>query len=274
MKQSNELTTSILAQGHQITSEITQTVPELAELLESKLGQMSYSLHKRLLLMEDSITNPSGKEFGYSTGSSNRAFSIDGLRTRSSIQSMRDTDSSHSIYTSSTSTLVPSIAENIPIPDKEESDDIVAPLFDWGCTCSRREVLSIPKSSSRNARICHESSCPLFIYKRRTHQITGTLKVFNLLLRCKVAVSYSSRAFMKDLQVSPNFTVRSTVDYKSPAFSLLSKTLSSICWIELSASDMAKELQCCLRQLHGLFQDGKAWPTDVTPDGATLIYVG
>jgi len=47
--------------------------------------------------------------------------------------------------------------------------------------------------------------------KRNRKTLAGSLMIFSYLVQIRVAIEYSQRAFLDNLQVQPNFTIRATV---------------------------------------------------------------
>lgn len=57
--------------------------------------------------------------------------------------------------------------------------------------------------------------------KRNRKTLAGSLMIFSYLVQIRVATEYSPRAFLDNLQVQPNFTIRATVPSDPPAFTLV-----------------------------------------------------
>lgn len=110
--------------------------------------------------------------------------------------------------------------------------------------------------------------------KRNRKTLSGQLRVFNYLFQIRVAIDFSQRAFLSDLQIQPSLTVRATVPSDSPAFTLVSGVVHSI---ETNRNSNVEEFQVkvqdCLRGLKDLFFSGYACPTDVNSQRNNLIDV-
>lgn len=136
-----------------------------------------------------------------------------------------------------------------------------AALFDSLCSCFA------------NSPHEHESQCFRSFQHRKVHIIAGKFNFFSLLLQFRLEVHRSPSSFARDLRVYPNFSMRSTVvEYNSEAFNLVYET-SQLARRELTARELEKTFRDCLVGLRKLFDEGKAWPTDITTLGKSLLHV-
>jgi hypothetical protein len=84
-----------------------------------------------------------------------------------------------------------------------------------------------------------------------------------------IAVELSLTRGAGGFAISPWLQLRAVVAKDSPAFALLSYESE----LRKAKNDISGRVKCILKQLHQLFQEGKASPTDVLPDGSTLLHV-
>lgn len=110
--------------------------------------------------------------------------------------------------------------------------------------------------------------------QRNRKTLSGQLTVFSYLFQVRVAIEYSQRAFLSDLQIQPNLTIRATVSWDSPAFTLVLDIVQSIPVISPpTGEELQIQVRNCLNELQGLYLSGQAWPTDVDPEGYNLLGV-
>lgn len=133
-------------------------------------------------------------------------------------------------------------------------------LFDSLCSCSK------------NYRGNHERGCFRLFQHKTVHTIAKEFRVFNLLLCFRLEVERAPHAFVRDFKVHPNFSVRGRVAWPSEAFLLTYKTVLKM-ERGLAACELRKNFRDCLVKLQILFEEGKAWPTDVSRTGKTLLHV-
>lgn len=133
-------------------------------------------------------------------------------------------------------------------------------LFDSLCSCSINDVAK------------HEKGCFRSFQHKKVHVIARKFRVFNLLLHLRLEVERAPYAFSRDLKIYPNFSLRSTVEWPSEAFSLTYKTILTM-ERRLTARELQKIFRDCLVGLQNLFNQGKAWPTDITTTGSNLLHV-
>lgn len=136
-----------------------------------------------------------------------------------------------------------------------------AALYDSLCSCSA------------NSKQKHESGCFRSFQHRKVHIIAGKFQFFSLLLQFRLEVHRAPLSFARDLRVCPNFSIRSMVsESDSAAFNLVYDTFQST-QRGLTASELEKTFRDCLVALRKLFDEGKAWPTDITRHGESLLHV-
>lgn len=160
-------------------------------------------------------------------------------------------------------------SRNIPqsAPDEILARKVITPatletlaLFDSLCSCST------------NYRGKHERGCFRLFQHKTVHTIAREFRVFNLLLCFRLEVERAPHAFVRDFKVYPNFSVRGRVAWTSEAFLLTYKTVLKM-ERGLAACELRKTFRDCLVKLQILFEEGKAWPTDVTRTGKNLLHV-
>lgn len=158
---------------------------------------------------------------------------------------------------------------NIPqsAPGEVLAGEVITPakletpaLFDSLCSCST------------NYRGKHERGCFRLFQHKKVHTIAREFRVFNLLLCFRLEVERAPHAFARDFKVYPNFSVRGRVAWPSEAFLLTYKTVLKM-ERGLAACELRKTFRDCLVKLQILFEEGKAWPTDVTRTGKNLLHV-
>lgn len=98
------------------------------------------------------------------------------------------------------------------------------------------------------------------------------MRVFNRRVRLAVDLEYSLMAWARDWQIHPNFTVRTIVPPGSEAYNIMSHCDELFQW-SLTQEELTDRLKNFLTQLLRLFEERKAWPTDVTDDGSNLLHV-
>lgn len=134
-------------------------------------------------------------------------------------------------------------------------------LFDSLCSCSTNR----PQQ--------HESGCFHSFQHKKVYTVARRFRIFSLLLHFRLEVQRAPFAFARDLKVYPNFSMRCMVDiWKSEAFTLVNDAILAM-GSRPSAPELAKRFRDCLFGLRKLFEEGKAWPTDVTTDGYSLLHV-
>ena len=159
--------------------------------------------------------------------------------------------------------------QSIPSKDVTQEKKAIQPqnesaiLFDSLCSCTT------------NRPQMHERTCFRSFQHKRVHAIAGRLKILSYLLRFRLEVQRAPFAFARDLKVYANFSMRSTVEWDSEAFALVYETFQVMAKLtECTAKELQKKFRYCLMTLRKLFEDGKAWPTDMTTDGQNLLHVG
>lgn len=133
-------------------------------------------------------------------------------------------------------------------------------LFDSLCSCR----INCPQK--------HEKGCFRSFQHKKVHIIAGKFRIFSSLLHFRLEVQRAPFAFARDLRVYPNFSMRSTVPGDSGAFSLVHETFLAM-ERGLAAPELQTTFRDCLVKLRTLFEEGKAWPTDVTTRGESLLHV-
>jgi hypothetical protein len=116
----------------------------------------------------------------------------------------------------------------------------------------------------------HLPNCPW----RSSSEIVDTLGAKYVFcartLGYSLAVTMSVTRGTGGFPISPHLQFRAVVSVKSPAFSLFSSCLAE----EILTTDIPDHIEMMLKELHNLFRDGKAAPTDVLANGETLLHVG
>lgn len=127
-------------------------------------------------------------------------------------------------------------------------------------------------SCSGNRPGKHESGCFRSFQHRKVHIIAGKFNLLSLLLQFRLEVHRSPFSFARDLRVYPNFSIRSTVRRSdSQAFDLVYEASQLV--RRQSAPELERTFRDCLVGLRKLFDEGKAWPTDITTHGESLLHV-
>lgn len=144
-----------------------------------------------------------------------------------------------------------------------------ASLLGFSCCCSSNPVPRNPGQRSFT-RLTHEECCPLAYQNLKSHVVIGGFKLFKWLFQFKVAIQYS-RIAARDFQIHPNLTVQAIVQ-SSPAFDTVYETFWKMEGCH-TTQELRKVSEDCLKSLHGLFSNGKAWPTDVDQEGRNLLHV-
>ena len=141
---------------------------------------------------------------------------------------------------------------------------------------SRRESAALSDSLCSCPANCshkHEKTCYRSFQYRKVHVIARKFKIFSSLLHFRLEVQRAPSVFSRDLKVYPNFSMRSTVPWNSGAFSLVSETRLATRRRGIAARELQITFRGCLVKLRKLFEQGKAWPTDITTRGKNLLHV-
>lgn len=133
-------------------------------------------------------------------------------------------------------------------------------LFDSLCSCGANRLQN------------HEKSCFRSFQYKKVHTIARTFRIFSLLLHFRLEVQHDPFVFARDLRVYPNFSMRSTVQNDSEGFCLVVETVKAMEG-GLPERELQQTLRHCLVGLRKLFEDGKAWPTDINRSGENLLHV-
>lgn len=133
-------------------------------------------------------------------------------------------------------------------------------LFGIQCHCSPSNTTS------------HQVTCFYSVRSLKRTKFTGQIIFFNLIFRWKIEAQYSPRAFPRDFQVYPNFTIRA-MNPNSPAWEIIRKTFWSIYHVHHSLDSFRERCHKSLRLLHKCFAEKTAWPTDVDCFGETIFHV-
>lgn len=154
--------------------------------------------------------------------------------------------------------------------------------MDRNATQKRTSIQAKHQSSALSDSLCscsanrpgkHESGCFRSFQHRKVHIIAGKFNLFSLLLQFRLEVHRAPFSFARDLRVYPKFSMRSTVRlFDSEAFILVNETSYSP-RRERTALEIERTFRDCLVGLRKLFEEGKAWPTDITTDGESLLHV-
>lgn len=127
-------------------------------------------------------------------------------------------------------------------------------------------------SCSANRPRKHDKSCFRSFQHKEVHIIARRFRIFNLLMHFRLEVQRNPFAFARDLNIYPNFSMRSTVERSSGAFNLVFTTIEEMEEAP-TERELQKTLRHCLVGLRKLFEDGKAWPTDIIKSGENLLHV-
>lgn len=106
--------------------------------------------------------------------------------------------------------------------------------------------------------------------KRNRKTFAGGLRVFRYLVQVRVAIEYSHQAFLNEIQIQPNLTIRATVPSDSPAFTLVHDIVRNLL---LPEEEFRQKVRVCLRDLQDLFSRDQARPTDIDIQGDNLMDV-
>lgn len=117
----------------------------------------------------------------------------------------------------------------------------------------------------------HLPECPHSRFAQRVNTLAAKYTFCTRLLGFSIAAMVTMKRGVGGLAISPHLMLRAVVPNTSPAFQLLN-VKRGINRNELVASphDQVKRV---LSQLNRLFASGKASPTNITPDGKTLLAV-
>lgn len=99
----------------------------------------------------------------------------------------------------------------------EPQQTVSLPLVSGSCNC----FTSTRRMQARRKPCFHTQ------LKRNRKSLAGGLRIFSYLVQIRVVVEYSQQAFLDDLQIQPNFTIRATVPSDSPAFALVGDIVKS-----------------------------------------------
>lgn len=118
----------------------------------------------------------------------------------------------------------------------------------------------------------HKRTCFRWHQHKRVHTIAAKLKLFNFLVRFRLELQRAPGVFARDLKVCANLTLRSTVK-GTEAFTLVYDVFTAM-GKEFTSKSLQRLTQGCLIKLQNVFEEGKAWPTDLAMNGESLLHVG
>ncbi|KAH7008767.1 hypothetical protein EDB80DRAFT_872565 [Ilyonectria destructans] len=260
VSESNKLGLAICAQGRGLSDQVSSLVPIVTQNVDLRIAQMEESLQRRLEVLEKSINNFFEGRQRIEPASCTRlepsSFSQDSLKAPHTHQHPQGQRRAPEI-------LAPSfLRDNRTSLKREKKSTSQSTLLDFECQCATRS----PRT--------HANKC-LYSFQNKTRRtLVWQIKVFNRVFKYKILIQYSRHIFLRDLEVYPKFTVRTTCN-QSPAFSLVTKTFARN-WERLDQGldpeNLRNELQTCLIGVQQCFLDHKAWPTDINSFGQNLLH--
>jgi hypothetical protein len=177
-------------------------------------------------------------------------------------------DSHHDLRRDTLSVLQPGILHKTPKPRSALSKGSF-------CFCKARTRTSESHVSSGylsafwSQKTQHLPCCPLYARAERTDTLGAKYTYCSKALGNSISVAISITRGAGGFAISPWLEFRAVVSEDSPAFDLFSyNTL-----LRKTKIDITGGAECILRQLHQLFQEGRASPRDILPDGSTLLHV-
>lgn len=237
-ERSEYLSRTIQDQDRRTSQYLSQFMPTLSRTMDDKLGIFEHNVQDRLLLLETAVLSAPQK---YKDHESSEAKSL---------------------------TLVSGVSSNSPhekriledLTYKTRKPDIlglVSPTLN--CPC--------PSVEKRG----HRMNCRLAFSSTRHKELRGSLRFFNYLIHYKVAITYSRRFCLLNVEVYPNFTMRAICSLDSPTFQLLLDSVRRLGWPRehstVKPEHIDYELSTCLLSLR------EAWPADVLLSGTSLLHI-
>ncbi|KAH7023812.1 hypothetical protein EDB80DRAFT_770562 [Ilyonectria destructans] len=258
VSESNKLGLAISAQGRDLSDQVSSVVPVVTQNVDLRIAQMEESLQRRLEVLEKLINDSledrqriGSRQYTKFGSPSLNQHCIETAYTLQHPQAQQGHVSKTSVQ--------PYSLDNPTTLEKKTKPPSQDALLNWECRC----VTSFPST--------HADTCIHSFRKQTKRTLVGKIKVFNYIFKYKILIQYSQHTFPRDLEVYPNFTVRSTCDW-SPAFEIMRETTTRA-REGLTAKDLGKEYQTCLFRLRQSFMDRQAWPTDITNFGHSLLHI-
>lgn len=228
-----------------LTNELRNNIKSYSTALASTISSQGIELSLQMALMGPSITHALDEGLAKLEKSIKKQFASFEKQWENSSQNSNTRESALNANMTQ---------DTVTHPHRES-----VALFDSFCSCSA------------NRPHKHEKSCFRSFQFKKTHIIAGKYRIFGYLLHIRLEIQRAPHAFARDLKVYPNFSMRSTVQGNSEAFCLVWEASAAIG--RLVAPELEKAFRGCLVGLRKLFDEGKAWPTDVTARGKSLLHV-
>jgi hypothetical protein len=149
--------------------------------------------------------------------------------------------------------------------------------FNMLCTCSKRFHMTQSHYSLRYlsfyqvTKLSHDRLCPLYSSSRKTQTLEARFNFCSKFLGFSLKTAISLTKGAGGLSIAPQLSFRAVVPSDSPAFKLVDWHPAPMDGPQPFSSQ--KMLELTLQQLCQLFYQGRGSPTDVTPDGNTILHV-
>lgn len=139
-----------------------------------------------------------------------------------------------------------------------------------GCNCRPFKRNTRP-AFCENDEPHHGKNCVFHFLNKRSKALAGEVRVLSTLFRWKVGFQWLQSGLLKSLEIRPALVARSIVHSESSPALQSTDRLKDL--HELTESQIENRLFGILVSLQQLFAEGKAWPTDITTNGRTILHV-
>ncbi|KLU81845.1 hypothetical protein MAPG_00926 [Magnaporthiopsis poae ATCC 64411] len=148
-----------------------------------------------------------------------------------------------------------------------------------GCTCSAPALAQVSQPRRYfgslwlrwEESVVHHRKCPLWYLSRRRRTFQVNISAFGFAVYGPIEVENSPFFWLKQLHIDPKLSFRSVVQSNSLVFRLIDGYFDGYFW-SIPAGGWLDHAHRLESELSELFRNGEASPTDVDPDGNTLIH--
>lgn len=257
--ESNKITLAISSLETNLTSQVSDVVPDAMQKVDSRMTRLEESLQNRLEYIETLISSSFQIHHSTTTTDCSGPEHPDLIQHDLEATNVLRGPLAHGLALSTPGMSVP--GDSVVAREASAESAPQSSLLNFECHC--------PAITSGS----HINTCVYSFRGQKKRTLVGQIKVFHYILNYKIQVQFSRHTFPRDLEIYPNFTIRATRK-SSPAFELLSATaLEQFELSPSSAEALSRELQSCLFGIRQTFLHGKAWPTDIDSQGWNLIHV-
>ncbi|KAI0846645.1 hypothetical protein F5Y00DRAFT_271922 [Daldinia vernicosa] len=245
-----QVTTAVDSAARQLQSSISDVNSAVTSTIRDGVGQLEYSFQRSLQKTESSMVSAI-------------AHQLDQV-----IQTLQNQSKAQATSTSAENRIALDLySMNDTRQDRSATRTPSSVMFGRAVLCD------CPKAQHGYSSTRHRKDCPYSFTNKKKRTFSMSFQAFRRQVIWTWQVEYSPLAWARSWQIQRNLTLRATVPYDAPAFTIMSGISFMLhSRMAITIQEMKSTLQDYLVELQQIFTNGRGWPTDVNESGENLMH--